>query len=160
MSKPSNLPLWLQHHTGMVDTLTPEMVEAELKENHNPDEPFDKWFDRTGHKQHESLMDYYYAMDKAAGVEPDTQFKALKGFLARIDWHKVFIRVARVLSAVAMAFLVWQYVNYFQVFGSSAIALVGQFAIGTFFMASIMNSTNGLQILTASLGLYLLISSF
>jgi hypothetical protein len=81
-------------------------------------------------------------------------------WLIRWDWHKAFIRVARLLSAVAMAFLAWQYVNYFQVFGSSAIALVGQFAIGTFFMASIMNSTNGLQILTASLGLYLLISSF
>jgi hypothetical protein len=91
---------------------------------------------------------------------PTNAWEALQGFLARVDWNTLFIRVARILSAAALAFLTWQYSNYFQVFGVGAMAFIGQFAIGLFFMASIMNSTNGLQILTAALGLYLLISSF
>jgi hypothetical protein len=57
-----DLPLWLQHHTGVVDTLTPEMIDAELKEHHNPEESFDAWYDRVGHKQHAALMGYYGSM--------------------------------------------------------------------------------------------------
>lgn len=107
-----DLPLWMQHHTGVVDKLTPEMIDAELKEHHNPEETFDAWYDRVGHKQHAALMGYYGSM---AGKQPETggRLAALGRFIARIDWQRVF-RVAVVavnvgaviyaLSKIVLAF--------------------------------------------------------
>jgi hypothetical protein len=161
----SNLPLWLQHHDGNIPHPTPEQVEADYqRELKAAQDAIDGKPDSKETKaMHAALMDYYGGMTldgtPTAG-QPTNAWEALQGFLARVDWNTLFIRVARLLSAAALAFLTWQYSNYFQVFGVGAMAFIGQFAIGLFFMVSIMTSTNGLQILTASLGMYLLISSF
>lgn len=78
----------------------------------------------------------------------------------RINWQKVFIWTARALLAVALAAITYQYANYFSVFGIGALAFAGQFLIGLFFMLSSMYSRDGLQIITAAFGMYLLINSF
>lgn len=80
--------------------------------------------------------------------------------LSSIDWHRVFVWTATALGIAALGYLAIQYLGYFTVFGAGALAMVGQFAIGLFFMFSITNATSGLQIMTSALGMFLLVNSF
>lgn len=80
--------------------------------------------------------------------------------LSSIDWQRVFRITATVLSIAAVGLLTFQYANYISVFGAGALSMIGQFAIGLFFMFSVMNASNGLHIMTAATGLYLLVNSF
>ncbi|MEB4591230.1 hypothetical protein VSS37_09600 [Candidatus Thiothrix sp. Deng01] len=81
-------------------------------------------------------------------------------YLSRIDWQQVFVFAARSMAAAAVAYLTFQFARYFQYFGVGALAMSGQFAISLFFLAVILNHTDGLRILTAALGLFLLVNSF
>lgn len=80
--------------------------------------------------------------------------------LSRVDWQKVFVRTASLMAVAAVAFLAFQYLGYFTVFGAGALAMIGQFTIGLFFMFSITNATSGLQVMTSALGMFLLVNSF
>lgn len=80
--------------------------------------------------------------------------------LERIDWQRVFIVTARLLVSIGMLFTAYQYFQYALFFGAGALVFIGQFLIGAFFAASVFYSRDGLQIMTAALGMYLLTNSF
>lgn len=90
----------------------------------------------------------------------DWLMSAAATYLSRIDWQQVFVFTARSMAAAAVAYLTYRYGVYFRYFGAGALAMSGQFAIGVFFLAVILNNTDGLRILTAALGLFLLFNSF
>ena len=93
-------------------------------------------------------------------LQPATAMEALTGFLARVDWNAVFLATAKTLSLAAIAYLTYRYTGYFQAFGAGAIALIGQFLIGLFFLYSVLSGSDGKIILLSSLGMYLLVNSF
>jgi hypothetical protein len=80
--------------------------------------------------------------------------------LDRVDWNKAFIRVAIALNAVGMLYVGYVYGIYAAYFGVSALAFAGQFLIGLFFMACVASSTDGLQVMLASVGMFILANSF
>lgn len=77
-----------------------------------------------------------------------------------IDWNLVFITVARFMNAVAMGFVTFQFGRYFQYFGLEAIAFIGQYLIGCFFLYAVLTSEDGVKLLSGSFGMYLLLNSF
>jgi hypothetical protein len=85
---------------------------------------------------------------------------ALTAFLARVDWNLVFQVTARVLVSIGLLITVYQYFQYTLFFGAGALAFIGQFLIGVFFAAVVFYSNEGLPIITAAAGMYLLTSSF
>lgn len=90
----------------------------------------------------------------------DSTVSSLPAILGRIDWERVFILTARVLVSIGMLFTAYQYLQYSLFFGAGALAFIGQFLIGAFFVAVVFYTRDGLQILTAAAGMYLLANSF
>lgn len=90
----------------------------------------------------------------------DSTVSSLPAILGRIDWERVFIITARVLVSIGMLFTAYQYFQYTMFFGAGALAFIGQFLIGAFFVAVVFYTRDGLQILTAAAGMYLLANSF
>lgn len=84
----------------------------------------------------------------------------LAHWLARIDWMRVFIVTARVLVSIGLLITAYQYFQYTLFFGAGALAFIGQFLIGVFFAVVVFYTRDGLQIITAAAGMYLLTSSF
>jgi hypothetical protein len=156
-----NLPKWMQHYNGDIHHPTPAEVEKDFHReakaaqdaiNGKPDSSDTR-------DMHAALMAHYGAMT-LDGKPTGGRLTALGNALSRIDWQRVFIFTARTIAVVFFAFLTYQYSQYFAAFGISALAFTGQFAIGIFFLVAILQSTNGLQILTAAFGMYLLVNSF
>ena len=81
-------------------------------------------------------------------------------WLARIDWMRVFIVTARLLVSIGLLITAYQYFQYAMFFGAGAVAFIGQFLIGVFFAVVVFYTRDGLQILTAAAGMYLLTGSF
>ncbi|EIJ35726.1 hypothetical protein [Thiothrix nivea] len=153
MSK--DLPKWMQHANGDIPDPTPDEIAEDSELHHRlafkwlnniPLTPEEK---RRDDAMWEAISTYYQGMDGKAS-----------SLLARVDWQKVFIVTARALAVLAVGALTFQYSKYFAAFGAGAIAFMGQFTMGIFFLVAILQSTNGLQIMTAALGLYLLVNSF
>jgi len=85
---------------------------------------------------------------------------SLIAILGRVDWMRVFIVTARVLVSIGLLITAYQYFQYTVFFGAGALAFIGQFLIGVFFAAVVFYTRDGLQIITAAAGMYLLTSSF
>jgi hypothetical protein len=90
----------------------------------------------------------------------DSTVSSANALLDRVDWNKAFIRVAIVLNAVGVLYVGYVYSIYAAYFGVSALAFIGQFLIGLFFMACVVSSTDGLQVMLASIGMFILANSF
>jgi hypothetical protein len=86
--------------------------------------------------------------------------EALTAFLARVDWNLVFQVTASVLVSIGLLITAYQYFQYTMFFGTGALVFIGQFLIGVFFAAVVFYSNDGLSIITAVAGMYLLTSSF
>ena len=80
--------------------------------------------------------------------------------LDRVDWDKAFIRVAITLNAVGILYVGYVYSIYAAYFGYSALAFIGQFLIGIFFMNVVVSNPDGLQVMLASVGMFILANSF
>ena len=86
--------------------------------------------------------------------------KHVADFAVRVDWQQVFVVTARLLVSIGLLITAYQYFQYTLFFGAGALAFIGQFLIGVFFAAVVFYTRDGLQIITAAAGMYLLISSF
>ena len=80
--------------------------------------------------------------------------------LDRVDWNKAFIRVAIALNGVGLLYVGYVYSIYAAYFGYSALAFIGQFLIGIFFLNVVVSNTDGLQVMLASVGMFILANSF
>lgn len=80
--------------------------------------------------------------------------------LARIDWQCVYTVTARFLISVGMLAITYQLSIYLTYFGAAAIALLGQYLIGVFFTLSAFASGHSGQLMTAAVGMYLLVNTF
>ena len=80
--------------------------------------------------------------------------------LDRVDWNKAFIRVAIGMNAVGILYVGYIYSAYIAYFGYSALAFIGQFLIGLFFLNVVVSNTDGLQVMLASVGMFILANSF
>ncbi|OQW99207.1 MAG: hypothetical protein BWK73_50845 [Thiothrix lacustris] len=80
--------------------------------------------------------------------------------LDRVDWNKAFIRVAIAMNAVGVLYVGYVYSIYAAYFGVSALAFIGQFLIGLFFLNVVVSNTDGLQVMLASVGMFILANSF
>ena len=85
---------------------------------------------------------------------------SVTALLDRVDWNKAFIRVAIVLNAVGILYVGYVYSIYAAYFGYSALAFIGQFLIGIFFMNVVVSNPDGLQVMLASVGMFILANSF
>lgn len=99
-------------------------------------------------------------LQKIRDPESRQTIEHLMNALSRIDWQQVFVWASRLLAGAAVMFLTYRYSVYFLAFGVGALAMIGQFIVGLFFMFSMLNATSGLQVMTAAAGLYLLVNSF
>ncbi|UOG93177.1 MAG: hypothetical protein L3K52_05445 [Candidatus Thiothrix sulfatifontis] len=90
----------------------------------------------------------------------DSTVSSLTAILGRIDWERVFIITARVLVSIGMLFTAYQYFHYALFFGAGALAFIGQFLIGAFFVAVVFYTRDGVSIMTAAAGMFLLANSF
>ena len=145
-----DLPKWMQHANGDLPDPTPDEIAEDSELHHRL--AF-KWLNNIPLTPEEKRRD-------DAMWEAISTYYQGGGKQSRVDWQKVFIWTARALLAVALAAIAIQYATYFSVFGTGALAFAGQFLIGLFFMLSSMYSRDGLQILTAAIGMYLLVNSF
>lgn len=84
-------------------------------------------------------------------------FRHVSDFAVKYD---VFVISARTLVSIGMLFAAYQYFQYTLFFGAGALAFIGQFLIGAFFVAVVFLTRDGLPIMTAALGMYLLVNSF
>lgn len=82
------------------------------------------------------------------------------GFLSRVDWHLVFTVSANAFSVLSVLYLAYCYRLYFQIFGVDALAMVGLFLVGVFFLLAVMSATDDGQVLLSCFGLFLLINIF
>lgn len=146
-----DLPMWMRHFHGDVPDPTPEEIAADRE-----------WTERVVDKKMNGIP-----LTPEEQAKDDAMFEAIMDFYGggdpkyeRIDWQQVFVFTARSMAAAAVAYLAFQFARYFQYFGVGALAMSGQFAISLFFLAVILNHTDGLRILTAALGLFLLVNSF
>lgn len=146
-----DLPKWLQHANGDIPDPTPEEIEADRLESEKALEYFNKHgkWDAKSADGLDALNAYYSSMGQPEG-----------NWLARVDWNLVFVVVARFMSAVAMAFVTFQFGRYFQHFGPEAIAFIGQYLIGCFFLYAVLTSEDSVKLLSGSFGMYLLLNSF
>lgn len=84
----------------------------------------------------------------------------LSALLDRVDWNKLFIRAAIALNAAGFLYVLSTFLFYAHYFGFSALAFLGQLLIGLFFMATVLSTEDGLRIMMASIGMYILANSF
>lgn len=110
--------------------------------------------------QEQAHIDSVRALRSNSHPTPSNAIEALTAFLARVDWNRVFIITARVLVSIGLLITAYQYFQYTLFFGAGALAFIGQFLIGVFFAAVVLYSREGLPIITAAAGMYLLTSSF
>ena len=85
---------------------------------------------------------------------------AALALLDRVDFNKLFIRVAIAMNAVGVLYVGYLYSLYVAYFGYSALAFIGQFLIGIFFMNVVVSNPDGLQVMLASVGMFILANSF
>ena len=90
----------------------------------------------------------------------DSTVSSVTALLDRVDWNKAFIRVAIALNAVGVLYVGYLYSLYVAYFGYSALAFIGQFLIGLFFLNVVVSNTDGLQVMLASVGMFILANSF
>lgn len=100
--------------------------------------------------------DYYTPIPAQTG----NALEALTAFLERVDWNKVFIRAAIAMNAAGLLYVSSNFLIYARYFGFSSLAFVGQLLIGLFFLMTVWSTTDGLRIMIASIGMYILANSF
>lgn len=93
-------------------------------------------------------------------VQSSNAMEALTAFLARVDWNKLFLRAAIALNAAGLLYVSSNFLIYARYFGFSSLAFVGQLLIGLFFLMTVWSTTDGLRIMIASIGMYILANSF
>ncbi|OQX15725.1 MAG: hypothetical protein BWK73_05820 [Thiothrix lacustris] len=108
----------------------------------------------------DTVRSYQHSPDTYPTPTASNAMEALTAFLARVDWNLVFQVTARVLVSIGMLFTAYQYLQYTLFFGAGALAFIGQFLIGVFFVAVVFMTSDDLHIMTAALGMYLLANSF
>lgn len=80
--------------------------------------------------------------------------------LDRVDWNKLFIRAAIALNTAGFLYVSSTFLFYAHYFGFSSLAFLGQLLIGLFFLMTVWSTTDGLRIMMASIGMYILANSF
>lgn len=87
-------------------------------------------------------------------------WREFNAVLARVDWQCVYIVTARFLISVGMLAVTYQLSIYLTYFGAAAIALLGQYLIGVFFTVAAFSTEHSGQLMTAAVGMYLLVNTF
>jgi hypothetical protein len=90
----------------------------------------------------------------------DSTVSTLSALVDRVDWNKLFIRAAIALNAVGFLYVLSTFLFYAHYFGFSALAFLGQLMIGVFFLMTVWSTTDGLRVMIASIGMYILANSF
>ena len=90
----------------------------------------------------------------------DSTVSTLSALVDRVDWNKLFIRAAIALNAVGFLYVLSTFLFYAHYFGVSALAFLGQLMIGLFFLMTVWSTTDGLRVMMASIGMYILANSF
>ncbi|QTR51901.1 hypothetical protein [Thiothrix unzii] len=79
---------------------------------------------------------------------------------APVDWALFFHVVVRLLAVTALLYIAYCIFTYFQLFGVSAIALSGQFALALFFTYAVLTGYDDAETLLICLGMFLLVGMF
>ena len=90
----------------------------------------------------------------------DSTVSTLSALVDRVDWNKLFLRAAIALNAVGFLYVLSTFLFYAHYFGFSALAFLGQLMIGVFFLMTVWSTTDGLRVMMASIGMYILANSF
>lgn len=80
--------------------------------------------------------------------------------IAAVDWQRVYAVTARFLISVGMLAVTYQLSLYLTYFGTAAIALTGQYLIGVFFTIAAFSTEHSGQLMTAAIGMFLLVNTF
>ena len=88
------------------------------------------------------------------------RFTLMDGFLNAVNSGKAFTVAAMVLNSVAFIYLCNSLIVYLQAFGWLAIAMIGQFLIGVYFILTVYISDSDLSIILSSVGMFILVNSF
>lgn len=90
----------------------------------------------------------------------DSTVSTLSALVDRVDWNKLFLRAAIALNAAGFLYVLSTFLFYAHYFGVSALAFLGQLMIGVFFLMTVWSTTDGLRVMMASIGMYILANSF
>lgn len=111
--------------------------------------------------EREALHQYrqeHYGQDNANS--PSNAWESMLAGLGHVDWNAVFVVVARGMISLALGYITYRYWLLFHLFGAAAISMIGQYLIALFFTKTVWGSDGGTNILSSSLGMYLLTGMF